>query len=693
MYTRVIRGTKRLWKLRSCKLAFGYFAFTERTSMGTFRYITEKGASPNGKLRVYLCSHRSEIHEYLDQILSLISAKHPDAALWYYDEEAEGEDEVGSDSYYEKLSEMRLFVVLVTEKFLEGGHPALEVDFRYANERKTPALILLQKPDEVDRFNEVCGKLHLIKLSDDDSEEKAEQFLSFLLADRALMDRIKHSFDAQTFLSYRKVDRKYAKQLMDLIHRSYRGLAIWFDDYLTSGEEFDVEIMDALEHSDFMTLVVTPNVLKKPNYVEYQEYPQARDVYHKKVIPVEMEQTDRDQLSHVLEDLDECIDISDEEKLIVSILDEVDKYRGRNNLDKEEKDYLIGLAYLMGIHVERDPELGFKMIEGSAEAGKREAMDKLYQMYRVGDYVERDYKKAIIYKRKQLESLWTLLSEIEDDEERVRYSLEFINGSLELIEYQNQILNGECYYESVDDVYSIDGTRQIEGYAYSLSRHLNENYPTVETYIAFINCHLLLVGIKAKRNEDILDEIERDYSDIIATLSEIYADNLDAKLLLGKIHFLICELCRGWLEQTASEPKRIKREVKERFNYYVRVGKENAEAAVRVYEELYNSDHSSLGISRRLCRAYSSLAKICSISWRIREKEKHRQAGREYYFKAIELAKQIMAEREKMGGERMLEKLYLDILLLGGGAVFDEDERERIADENMLLQNRKRHRI
>ena len=71
-------------------------------------------------------------------------------------------------------------------------------------------------------------------------EEKLKKFLESVLISNEMAERIRKAFDAYIFLSYRKKDRKYANQLMRLIHSNpeCRDIAIWFDEFLTPGESF-----------------------------------------------------------------------------------------------------------------------------------------------------------------------------------------------------------------------------------------------------------------------------------------------------------------------------------------------------------------------------------------------------------------------------------------------------------------------
>ena len=77
----------------------------------------------------------------------------------------------------------------------------------------------------------------------------------------------------------------------------------------------------------------------------------------------------------------------------------------RANKDDPEHDFFIGLAYLDGIDVEVDSERALTLITYAAEHDIREAMEKLVHMYRSGKGVARDYKEAIHWQSKVVESL------------------------------------------------------------------------------------------------------------------------------------------------------------------------------------------------------------------------------------------------------------------------------------------------
>ena len=92
--------------------------------------------------------------------------------------------------------------------------------------------------------------------------------------------KVRDAFDAYIFLSYRRDDRAKAQELMRLFHKdsSCKSVAIWYDEFLRPGENFDQSIQRMLEDGDVFTLLVTHNMVKEDNYVLREEYPKAKEL-------------------------------------------------------------------------------------------------------------------------------------------------------------------------------------------------------------------------------------------------------------------------------------------------------------------------------------------------------------------------------------------------------------------------------
>ena len=378
--------------------------------MPRLAYLTRGNQNPQDKPKIYFSAHPDDYEKYLrkisDEILEVI-----DCAVWY-DEEPQPceQSEYAADekvTWFEELEHMSLFVIPVTNKFLFSLNRAVDEEFRYALEKNIPVLPLIMEPNLIEVFNQKCGKLHTLDATGGEDvtaipyKEKLAAFLKHVLVGDETLARIRQESDGHMFLSYRKKDRKYAKDLMRRIHESdgCRDIAIWYDEFLVFGESFDALIEEKLKESKLFTLVVTPNLVNEENYVMRIEYPKAREE-KKKILPVEMVETDQDILKERYEGITGCVD-KDDAPALQKALQEVFTQKE----ETAEHDFLIGLAYLNGIEREVNRETAVKLITNSADKNREEAVRKLIQMYRYGQGTKRNLLLAIRWQEKLVDVL------------------------------------------------------------------------------------------------------------------------------------------------------------------------------------------------------------------------------------------------------------------------------------------------
>lgn len=365
----------------------------------SLRYRTRGNSSPGRKPKVFFCCHPSDFNLYFESICKDIF-EFQNCAIYYYDGE-----KVSDEDRSIELTEMQLFVMPVTTRLLTCDNIAMR-DFAFAIEKHIPVLPLMQESGLEKPFNDKCGDLQFLdKYKRDDTaisyKEKLKKYLDSVLIGDELAEKVREAFDAYIFLSYRKKDRKYAQELMRLIHRNEfcRDVAIWYDEFLTPGENFNDAIKTALEKCSLFTLAVTPNLVNEVNYVMTTEYPAALEA-GKSILPVEMVDTDKSKLKEYFPKVPECVTGRDKYSLSSRLLDAL------RTIAKEENDctpqhcFFVGLAYLAGIDVEVDYGRAVKLITSSAEANLTEAIEKLVSMYRTGEGVARDYNKAIEWQNK-----------------------------------------------------------------------------------------------------------------------------------------------------------------------------------------------------------------------------------------------------------------------------------------------------
>lgn len=411
---------------------------------------TRGNSSPQGKSRVYYAAHPADIPAYAQGIFQDI-LKVQNCAI-YYDEEPEAPWD--RQQLFQQLEQMQLLVIPITSRFLYQPNRAREVEFPFAMEHRIPVLPLIQEKGLEPEFNRFCGDLQLLNRHDPDPtalpyEEKLEKFLASVLVGDTLAAQVRDAFDAYVFLSYRKKDRQYAQQLMRLIHKNQfcRDIAIWYDEFLTPGENFNQAIAQALEKSALFALTVTPSLIEAGNYVMRIEYPEAKKA-GKLILPVEMAPTDRQKLEDCYQDLPPCAKGQDEPGLSSALLEAVQQLAIRENDGSPEHNFFIGLAYLNGIDVEVDRQRALELITGSAEAGLPEAMGQLARMHRSGDGVQRDRRQAAQWQNRLAQARQRQYQRTQGEEEGLAWAEALAGLGQDWLELADLARAGQAYRQA-----------------------------------------------------------------------------------------------------------------------------------------------------------------------------------------------------------------------------------------------------
>ena len=371
--------------------------------MAEFKVRTKGGATSQGKPRVYFTCHPDDFEKYFDKICEDVFKTH-DCAIYYTEDMNEPLDDTNITV---DLTKMNLYLVPITFRLMSEDNRAMAVDIAFAKENNIPILPFMMESGLSEIYslpNNFGQKQYLSPFKTDltaiSYEEKLNKFLESILISDEMANRVRAAFDAYIFLSYRKKDRKYANELMRIIHNipSCRDIAVWYDEFLAPGESFIENIEKAMDRSKLFTLLVTPNLLEDGNFVITDEYPMARKA-NMDILPTEMEETDRAELSAKFDGIPEPIKAEDEHfaQMLLSVIEKIAK--SENDADPEH-NFLIGLAYLDGIDVETDVERGLALITSAAEAEVPEAMEMMYSMYTNGNYVAFDFYEALKWAEK-----------------------------------------------------------------------------------------------------------------------------------------------------------------------------------------------------------------------------------------------------------------------------------------------------
>ena len=373
--------------------------------MKDFRYVTRGESSPQGKPRVYFTAHPDDYERNFEPIVKEILDRHNCAVFRLGGNTLP--DEV--EDFELRVGGMQLFVVPVTTKLLTAPSRAMDIDVPFAIAHHIPVLPLMQETGLDELFVQRFGDLQYLNKYDADPtaisyDEKLTRYLEAVIVGDESAKQVRAAFNAYIFLSYRKKDRKYAQELMRLIHAHplCRDVAIWYDEFLTPGEDFNDEIRAALEKSELFALAVTPNLISESNYILTIEYPLAREM-GKDILAAEMLPTDRGKLCEMYTGIPEPVGAKDAECLTERLQALVSRFADKGNDSDPRHNYYIGLAYLSGIDVEVDQKRAVELITSAAEAGFADAIDKLVTMYNTGEGVERDYHKAVEWQLKAVD--------------------------------------------------------------------------------------------------------------------------------------------------------------------------------------------------------------------------------------------------------------------------------------------------
>ena len=386
-------------------------------------YRTREQSDPRGKAKVFFACHPDDFCQAFELIVGDV-LEHANCALWYETRLADGDDaplpEKAEKAFSDILNDMQLVIVAVTTRFLREPCRAREVVLVQALEAHIPVLpIMLERGLEYE-FNDRCAPIQVVNRYVDDPtatpyDDVLDTFLSSVIVGNKLAERVRDTFDAYVFLSYRKKDRRHAQRLMRLIHENeeFRDIAIWYDEYLVPGEGFDAAIRAAFDKSSIFALAVTPNLLQQGNYVMEIEYPLAhdrRDAEPKRfdIVPVEMHDPKyndpRTDLNQLKKDYKEIPPVRDEQVRVevnAAFVESLRKVAHKEDDGSPRHRFFIGLAYLNGIDVEPNRKRALGLLEGAAkpkdprERPCIEASEKLVDMYLTGDGVTVDLDQAI----------------------------------------------------------------------------------------------------------------------------------------------------------------------------------------------------------------------------------------------------------------------------------------------------------
>ena len=341
------------------------------------RYKIKEKGKEKGINRIYFSCHPDDFDEWFEVITDEI-LEVADCSIYYLEDQnyyPDSKEEI--DDYSADLSQFLLFVFPITvDNYLKKSSRAKEIDFAIALQQQAKVLpILVDGTLDWNNLPKELSKKQILDRTKDISmyKDRLKVYLQSVLVDGNTYKKIQDAFDAYIFLSYRKKDRKFVNQVMSTIHHdeSMRDVAIWWDDFLTPGEDFDKEIDKYIDKSKLMALLVTPNINEyqdgQGNYVIRIEYPEAIKK-GKEVLPIEADKTNKEELKQNFEGIKDPIDKDNYVEIDESLKKLLFSEGIKENNDPEHL-YYIALAYLNGIDVEKNFRKGFECLKKSADNG------------------------------------------------------------------------------------------------------------------------------------------------------------------------------------------------------------------------------------------------------------------------------------------------------------------------------------
>jgi tetratricopeptide (TPR) repeat protein len=322
--------------------------------------------------RIFLCWHPKNIVARDILLKDLLSHDAGvDCVVSYRENPENNMDEA---SFGQELHETQLMVLLVSQEFLVQAKIEKPPEYRMAKEIKLPILPIALDAGILPKFTMQEGAVHCIAVTDPEYRTKLKmQLENFIISNELMQEIAEKAFTAGLFLSYRKKDIALARKFMHEFHhiRGFESISIWYDNFLTAGRVFDEEIRNAISRTDLFVLLVTQHIAESGNYVLEEEYPYAKKC-GKRIVAVEM-QTPGDNFNKEYpavdyyakpEDIRSVFQMTLPENVLQSSID-------------PERSYLLGMAFLHGVIVEKDYKLAIDLLTSASNRDNLRAARKL----------------------------------------------------------------------------------------------------------------------------------------------------------------------------------------------------------------------------------------------------------------------------------------------------------------------------
>lgn len=350
------------------------------------------------------------------------------------------------DEYLAPLLEMDYFIIYFNAIDLGNRkyHQKMMIEYNFAVKHNIPCLFV--HPSLGENKNETLAHAETIfgprqffplyfskgKLLDRaalTTKNKIAINLSRLAKDE-LHKELDKIFEKKAFLSYRKKDRQFIEPLLKAFHSQggTHGLRIWYDEFLTGGEEYSSDIERELKSADFFILLVTPSLLEKDNFVMRVEYPLAKKL-GKIILPILVANTDLNELNKYYPDLPKIIDFEQGINFYDLQGKDILRYHPDDKAEAAKYYLTLGRCYRDGMEMEIDYDLAEQMFK-NASTYSPEGYHELARLYADEIFKKENLDLAIKYQEQYLHNSLPLL-DLRNEEDRYLY----LSGCLEYQDY------------------------------------------------------------------------------------------------------------------------------------------------------------------------------------------------------------------------------------------------------------------
>lgn len=382
-------------------------------------YHTKANSSTFNKKHIYLSGHPEDLTQHREYICSLIYENY-NCVVSHLDVKLLPTLQVSQEELQFLLKNANGVFVVITQRYLKESSISSQTELPYLIRQRIPFLPLFLEPNLENTFTQRFQARHGISTSTVDPngipfQHKINTFLSNTLGTAEENEQIRNAFQHHIFLSYRKKDRIRANAMIRQLHDDPRldNTAVWFDEFLDPGTDFNEAIVQRIRDAELVLFVVTDSWLEKDNYIERIEYKETIQM-GKPFFAVKFGHIDNGLLEKQYPGIStRFISFSALLKKVGNAL----RLPRSIEIDSAHDLYLLGLAYIRGYYVAINRDKGRQLLEAAAQRKDLDALSTLAEHHSTGFLGTADAQTALQLYNEALSIHKRILNRATDDEQ------------------------------------------------------------------------------------------------------------------------------------------------------------------------------------------------------------------------------------------------------------------------------------